>query len=258
MLKRRMPKPHTVRGSALAIQFQAKKERIFEIGLGRRCVLYLYLWLTIHSGGAYTLVPSYLNSSSSTKKPPEPKSMRRILLVSRSTTRFSSFTSLWTIPRSWQAVTMSNTYKYTGQISKYGAEEPVWKSFWPAPRPTWWQLSQSQTSQSPSWAAPSQRWNSLVFQRSQVSWQHQAPFKKKKGVKHSNKSGNLLNPKHENELEWNFSFSQAAPGDHFAGMNLSLSLISQQQQRRKITLEQPALLPLVSGRKVCSQQTPGL
>ena len=41
MLKRRMPKPHTVRGSALAIQFQAKKERIFlfEIGLGRGCVL---------------------------------------------------------------------------------------------------------------------------------------------------------------------------------------------------------------------------
>ena len=29
MLKRRMPKPHTVRGSALAIQFQAKKREYF-------------------------------------------------------------------------------------------------------------------------------------------------------------------------------------------------------------------------------------
>ena len=111
MLKRRMPKPHTVRGSALAkvsTQFgccQLYGSRSFEFESN------LYLWPTIHSGGAYTLVPSYLNSSSSTRKPPEPKSIRRILLVSRSTTRFSSFTSLCTTPRSWQAVTMSNTYK---------------------------------------------------------------------------------------------------------------------------------------------------
>ena len=42
MLKRRMPKPHTVRGSALAIQFQAKKREYFcsKLALDQhRCVV---------------------------------------------------------------------------------------------------------------------------------------------------------------------------------------------------------------------------
>ena len=55
--------------------------------------------------------------------------------------------------------------------------QPAWKSFSPSPPPAWWPSWQSRTSRWQAWDAPSQKWNSLVVQRSRVSWQHQAPSK---------------------------------------------------------------------------------
>ena len=100
--------------------------------------------------------------------------------------------------------------------------QPAWKSFSPSPPPAWWPSWQSRTSLWQAWDAPSQRWNSLVVQRSRVSWQHQAPSKRVANSKEfkEGKDGNLLEPEQEDELQWNFSFAQLCPGNHLARVNL--------------------------------------
>ena len=140
--------------------------------------------------------------------------------------------------------------------------QPAWKSFSPSPPPAWWPSWQSRTSLWQAWDAPSQRWNSLVVQRSRVSWQHQAPSKRvaknwgkgKVGTcwsrsKRTSSSGTFLLP----------SFAQAITLLGWTCNNHTIYLRKFTLYPEKIHFElEPVLLPLASGQKGYCQQTPGL